>query len=112
MSLVLRCLLIIVSLFCCIWIISKIRKAKARIEDSLFWFFFAIILIVLSVFPEVAIWLTNLIGIESPVNLVFLVIIFILIVRIFTLTLRLATLENKFQNLAQQYAIDCQKKEK
>ena len=59
----------------CFWILRKIRKSQVRIEDSVFWLLFSLGLILLSLFPQLASWAANLIGVVSPVNFVFLSII-------------------------------------
>ena len=47
-------------------------------EDAIFWIFFAAILLLLAIFPEISYELCRIFGIMSPSNLVFLVIIFLL----------------------------------
>lgn len=106
LSPVLRTILFLASVCITLWIMYKIRKSMAKIEDALFWIFFSFMLIVLSLFPQIAYWLSELLGIQTPVNMIFLAIIFALIVKIFKLSLRISQLENKQQDFVQRYAID------
>ncbi len=103
---VLRVFLFLASVFISIWILRKIRKAKAKVEDSLFWILFSFMLIVLSLFPQIAYWLSGLLGVQSPVNFVFLAVLFAMILKIFRLSIRVSQMESKQQELAQRYAID------
>ena len=50
-------------------------------------------------------WLTHLCGMVAPVNLLFLVMIFILLLRTFIMSIRMAELEEKVKNLKQKIAI-------
>ena len=103
---VLRIILFLASVSISLWILIKIGKAKAKVEDSLFWILFSFILIVLSVFPQIAYWLSDMLGVQSPVNFIFLTILFALIIKIFRLSIRVSHLESKQQDLVQRYAID------
>ena len=106
MSMVLRIILIVLSILTCIWVLQKIRHAQAKIEDSLFWLFGSFFLIVISIFPQIIEWGALLTGVASPVNFLFLSVLFVLLVKIFLLSIKLSQLENKFQALVQRYAID------
>ena len=111
MSLALRILLIFCSAGSFWYIIRRIKKAQIRIEDSIFWIFFWAVIVLLSLFPEMVYFFTNLLGVMSPVNFVYLVIIFILLLKVFLMSIKLSQLENKIKNLAEEIAIN-QKKEK
>lgn len=52
MSIIFRIVLIVVSLGTMGYMLRKIHQAKMQIEDSLFWFLFSALLLVLSVFPR------------------------------------------------------------
>lgn len=105
MSVALRIMLVIVSLFTLFFVIKKIRKAQLQIEYTLFWIFFCGVLVLLSIFPGIAIWFSNFLGLQSPSNLVFLVIIFVLVVKLFNQTLEISKLDMKFQKLVQHEAL-------
>ena len=95
MSDTLKGLLIIASVLTVGWILRKIRKNKVKMEDAIFWIFFAAILLLLAIFPEISYELCRIFGIMSPSNLVFLVIIFLLVEKIFTLSIVVSQLEDK-----------------
>ena len=106
MTLVLRILLIAFSILTLVHMVRKIRQSKLQIEYSIFWIGFAMMLLFMSLFPGAVSFFTGLAGIQSPVNLVFLAIIFILIIKLFTMTVKISELENKTKELAQKIAID------
>lgn len=105
MSIILRILLLIVSILTFIYIIRKLRKAQVQIADVVFWLFFSLILLLMSIFPSSIIYMTKLLGVLSPVNFVYLVMIFLLFIRCFLLSIRVSCLEEKLKNLVEELAI-------
>lgn len=74
-------------------------------EDTIFWIFFAGILCILGLFPEIVYSLTDLIGIMSPANFIFLVMIIILFEKVFTLSIIVSQLEEKITVLSAEVAL-------
>ena len=65
MSDTLKGLLIIASVLTVGWILRKIRKNKVKMEDAIFWIFFAAILLLLAIFPEISYELCRIFGVLS-----------------------------------------------
>ena len=105
MSMALRLLLLIGAVWMAVYILRKIRKAQMQIDDALFWIVTAFLFVILGVFPEIAIKAAHLLGVQSPANLVFLVVIFLLLFKLFALTRKVSVLEHKLRYFAQTYAI-------
>ena len=105
MSVVLRVGLIVVSILTLIFITRKVRNAQVRLEDSIFWFCVAGLLLILSIFPQIFFVVSDFAGIISPANLVFLVFIFILLILGFNLSVHLSQTDTKLKELTQQLAI-------
>lgn len=105
MSAVLRIILIVASLGTCIYISRKLKKAQVDTHDTIFWLLFSLILIIISLFPEVADWIAVRMGIYSTVNMVFLIIIFALLLRVFQLTLKTSRMEHRINILVEEIAI-------
>ena len=82
MSAILRVILFVLAVVTAWWILSKIRRLKVKMEDAIFWIFVAVVLCVLSLFPEIVYKLTEIMGVMSPANLVFLIVIFILLEKV------------------------------
>ena len=101
----LRVLLIIMSVYTFAFVIKQIRKNKIEIGESLFWIIISIILIVISVFPQITGFFTKLLGIQSPSNFVFLVAIFIVMLKLFTLSIDVAKLKQKLKSLIENVAL-------
>lgn len=106
MTIELRAALIVVSLLTLLFVAKRIRSSKVRLEDSIFWVCFAAIIFLLSIFPQVFYWLSDLIGTYAPVNFVFLFFIFILLVQSFHLSMRISQADTKIKELTQQLAVE------
>ena len=99
-------LLVLGSVLTFLYIMRLIRKSTVRIEDTFFWIFFAILLIILSLFPDLAYYIAHRLGFQAPINLVYVVIIFVLIVNQFAMSLKISRLTIKQKELTQQVAIN------
>ena len=106
MTLTLRALLIIVSVLATTGVIGRIRKAKMQIEDAVFWVLFSFLLILLAVVPRVLYFFTELLGMQSPANLLFLVIIGLLLMKVFSMSIKMSLLEERLKTLAQNEALE------
>lgn len=102
----LRIVLIAGSLITVGFMLVRIRAAKIQIRDTIFWLVFALALLVLSIFPDIATWASRLLGFAAPINFVYLFIIFLLLVKQFSSSLQIAKLEIKLRQLAQRQALD------
>ena len=105
MSTILRVLLLTMAIAAAVWILYKIRKLKVKMEDAIFWVIFAVILCVMGIFPKVTYWMTEKLGMMSPANLIFLVVIFLLAEKIFTLSILISQLEDKVSILSTEVAL-------
>lgn len=105
MTPIFRIVLIVVSLLSTIYILKKIRQSKLQIEYAIFWIIFAGVLVIISLFPWIVTLFTRLLGMQLPVNFVFMVFIFILLLKLFMMTIELSTLENKVKDLTQELAL-------
>ncbi len=106
MTPIFRVLLIVVSLLTTYYILKRIRQSKLQIEYAIFWILFSGVLIVFSLFPWLVSLFTRMIGMQLPVNFIFLLFIFVLMVKMFFMTIELSTLENKVKDLTQELALE------
>lgn len=106
MSPVFQVLLIFGAILMTYYILKRIRQSKLQIEYAIFWIVFSGILLLFSIFPFLVALMTRMIGMELPVNFIFLLFIFILILKAFFQTIETSALENKVRNLTQRLAIE------
>lgn len=105
MTLTLRIVLIIASVLVVFYTIRKIRKSQLNIDDSVFWIGFSVMLLIMSIFPQLVEFFTKLLGIASPVNFVFLFVIFLILIKLFKLAIDLSVTKHRLNHLIQRIAI-------
>jgi len=87
------------------YVVWKVRKSQVKIEDTIFWILFALFLLLLSLFPAVVLFISGVLGFDSPANLVFLVIIFLLLVKMFFMSVQISAMDNKIKEMVQEIAL-------
>lgn len=105
MNSILRGALIICALLMLVFVTRKVRKSQFDTADSLFWLFLSGCLLIVAIFPGIAYFFSNLFGIQSPSNFVFLAVIGLLMIREFTIQAQLSQLRRKTATLAQEIAL-------
>lgn len=87
------------------FVCQRIRKDKILVEDSIFWVVLSVVLLVVAVFPGIAIWLGRLLGFISPINFVYTLVIALLLVKAFGNSAEISMLKSKVNDLAQEIAL-------
>ena len=105
MNSILRGALIICALLMLVFVTRKVRKSQFDTADSLFWLFLSGCLLIVAICPGIAYFFSNLLGIQSPSNFVFLAVIGLLMIREFTIQAQLSQLRRKTATLAQEIAL-------
>lgn len=99
---------IILVVFCVVLlflIITQINKSRVIFSDFNYWLIFIVFLLLMAIFPQVAYWLAELLGVQTPVIGIFLIVIGLLILLSLSLTLRISVLNRRFIQLTQKIAI-------
>ena len=105
MSLPVRIVLLVGALGMFFYVSRGVRKAKFRTQETFFWFFLTLVFVALSIIPGIAEKFAGWLGVASPVNLVYLVVIFLLLVKLFSMDRKVAKLEHQVTQLIQNIAI-------
>lgn len=105
MDIKMRFFLIIATIVCFIFLIKNVKKGKLRSDYAIGWILASLCMIVIGIFPQIVYFISNLLGIISPANAVFMFIIFLLILLVFILFTKVSMLEEKQKNTIQQLAL-------
>lgn len=105
MSLTLQIILIVATILSFVVLIKNVKKGKLRTDYALGWILCSLALIIIAIFPQIAYFFANLIGVISTANMVFAAIIFMLIILVYILFNKVSMLEEKQKNLIQELAI-------
>ncbi len=107
MSIGLRIVLLIVALLSGAFIVYRIRRSKVRLQDTLFWVFTTVILALMGIFPQISFTAARLLGIQAPVNFVYLSMIALLFEKLLTLSIQHSKLKEDYVELAAELALRC-----
>jgi len=80
-----------------------------QIQNAVFWVLLSLLLIILALFPAIIYFFTSLFGMQSPANLLFLIIIFLLLTKEFSMSMHISGLEEKLKDLTQNIALEREK---
>lgn len=98
-SLVFLCLLLLFLL------INMIKRYELQLKYALLWFVVVVIMIALSLVPQIAFYFTDIFGFQAPSNFVFLVGILSGMVIIFSLTVSISNSSNKLRQMSQEMGL-------
>lgn len=87
------------------FIINMIRKKSLELRYALAWLVVGVGVLVLDVFPELMTKLADILGIYSPVNMLFFLGFCFSLVIIFVLTVAASRMSIRIKNLAQEIAL-------
>lgn len=93
-------------------VLDLARRKKLRVEYSVLWTVTAVVLLILVLWYDSLVWITNLIGAVLPTTTLFLFgLMFLLFVNLH-FSVKLSRLSEEVKNLAQEFALHTMKKGK
>ena len=101
----LQIFLIIGTLFFLFLILYFLMKHKLDLRYTLIWFVFAVFLLILAVFPDIAGVLAKLVGIATPINMIYLLAFVFALLIILSLTMIVSQQTVRIKRLAQKMAL-------
>lgn len=111
MSITLRIIFIIASLFSCFLCVKRIKQSKLKVENSIVWMLGSIVLILMSVFANAVEWVSTKLGFMAPVNFVFSILIIFLLIQTFINNIKISILNEKIKDLNHYIALSEHEKE-
>lgn len=102
----LRVEMLVAAILFVVMVFTTVNKRRMQMGDSLIWLLISLGLIVLALVPQLSGWLANLMGIETPANLLYLLGMFFLLAVAFFLTVRASTLADRVKRLIQTVSIE------
>jgi hypothetical protein len=98
-SVAIVCIVIVTAM---LWMLRTRRISE---KYAAIWIVVTAAVVLLGVFPELAFWLSRLVGVQTPVNLVFSVALVVLAAVCMQLSTELSTLEEETRTLAEEVAL-------
>ena len=106
MSPALRIILLVSAVIVAVFMLRNVKRAKMRIEDTLFWVALTVLVLIIGIFPQIMGFFSTMLGFASEQNFVFLFFIFVLLVNSYYTSRANSDLETKVKELTQQIALD------
>lgn len=105
MSLRLQIVLFLIIILGIVYIIKLVKKKYMDLRYALIWIVISICILILTAFPKILDIISEILGIASPVNMLFFFGFCFSIIIIFSLSIALSHLSEKVKRLAQEIAI-------
>lgn len=105
MTIKVRIILTIIFVLALLWIIRQIKRRKLDLRYTLSWLALMVALIILVLFPNILIVLSDFFGIYSPVNMIFFCGFAFSLVIIYSLTAAVSKLTEEVKQLSQNQAL-------
>lgn len=96
---------ILIGIFCVIFVINEVRKNNFSIVESFFWLCGSIVILILSIFPNIINLLAKIFNIHYPPSLLFILSIIFLLFINFRNSKKIAVNNEKIIELGQRIAI-------
>lgn len=104
MSIKIQLIVVVGMLIALTFLVNQIRMKKLELRYAFSWIIVGISIIILACFPDMLAWIAELVGIASPVNMLFFFGFLFSLSIILTLTLALSRMSVKVKRLTQEVA--------
>jgi len=101
----LQAIMIAASLLFLFYIFIMLRNKKIELKYMLAWIFAGICLLTAAIFPAIIRFVSKLLNIVEPVNTLFLLVIFFILLILFTLTIALSRNLERTKTITQEIGI-------
>ncbi|WP_309134368.1 DUF2304 domain-containing protein [Cellulomonas sp.] len=88
-----------------VFMLELLRRRRLREKYAALWIVVALVVLVAAVFPPVTEWVADLVGVTTPVNLVFFLGLLVLLTVCVQLSAEISELEHETQTLAEESAL-------
>lgn len=104
MTLKLQILVIVIAVLAIALTFVLIRKGKLGFKISLPWLIVFVLVIIFAAIPKFMDWISKVLGIYSPVNMIFFLAVLFLVLIIYSLTVTVFSGNKKIRDLIQKVA--------
>lgn len=105
MTIRLRVIVLIFLLIAFGLLIGQLKKKRLDIKYTFPWLVLLLVLVVIDIFPQIIVGLTHFVGIETPVNTLFLCGLVFSLIIIYCLTVAISKMSDQIRAMAQKIAL-------
>lgn len=95
----------VIGILAMVLVLSDVKKKKFFEQESFFWVIGALAVLILALFPELIILLANLIGVDYPPSLLFLLAIVFILYLLFRQSKQVSLLKEQVKDLGQKLVV-------
>jgi hypothetical protein len=106
MSLRLQIILLILLIIIFLFLINQVKKKAVALKYTLAWLLLDVALMILTCFPNLLQVISGMLGITSPINMIFFCGFVLALIVIYTLTVALSRNSDRIRSLAQSIALN------
>lgn len=96
---------VFIGIFSILYIIYRVKKGSFGVNESIFWIIGGIGILILSIFPQIIVWLADKVGVDYPPSLLFMLCIVFLVFVNFRSSSKISEQEEKIIELAQNVTL-------
>lgn len=96
---------VVVCVVLAVSLLQLLRTRRIREKYAAVWIVLVVAVVLIGVFPELAFWLSRLVGVQTPSNLVFALAIVVLLAVSVQLSTEVSSLEEETRTLAEELAL-------
>lgn len=104
-SLKLQVILIVGAIVCALFLFNLIKKYRLELKYTMLWLILMLIILMISIFPNLIGFLAHAMGIELPVNALFLLVSFCSYAILFSMTINASKSSTKIKELSQELGL-------
>lgn len=112
MSVTLKVLVILGSIFSFIFCIVRIKQSKLKVTNSVMWMLGSTLLVLMAIYTKPITFIAHSLGFEAPVNFIYFIIISYLLLQVFVDNIRICELNEKLKDLNHHIALEEYKRNK
>ncbi len=86
-------------------VVQLLRTRRIREKYAAIWIVLTLAVVVTGAFPELAFWVSSLVGVQTPANLVFALAIVVLLAVCIQLSAEISNLEEETRSIAEELAL-------
>ncbi len=105
MSIKIQIFIILAVVLAICYISRLVRRKQVELRYVLVWYLVGVLILILALFPGILEWLTRLLGIALPINMLFFFGFGFVLMIIFTQTVIISNLNRKSKRLTQEVAL-------
>lgn len=97
--------LIVVCVILLLLLLNMIKKYELQLKYAILWLFVVVVMLIISIVPQLASLLADAIGFKTPSNFVFLIGILSIFVIMFSMTLAISSMSMKLRQVSQKVGL-------